>query len=1245
MSFVSYAQNREDAVLWRVLAEYGPGFFIDVGAGDPVEDSVTKAFSLAGWRGINVEPMAEPMALLRADRPRDINLQLALEAEPGLRSYFSVKGGNPLSTGVEEYAERYREEGWPVDEIEVETDTLANVCARFVTDEIHFLKIDAEGSEAAILAGADFDRFRPWILVVEAVVPSMLTTPDDISSHRSNEPPAPTQHLWEPLLTSAGYQFVLFDGLNRFYVSNEKAHLFAERLSVPCNVLDDVRGFHDVRVLDDARRSRASADEARALADADRMRLLYSTVQLSARSKLRVEGQQEALDGLRAKLVETSAKADDFGRAVVSLRNEVAAIERSFTHRLMAPVRRVAGLARRVKQGRASGSAGVASRRIRVDAYASWRARYGKLSVADRQLVDSHLAIASLPALVMLVRVDVDDVVQIERALSALASQLMLDWHAWISIAPANRSGPVANAIGRHVRQDERLHLVDSDSIDQVPVGEAVVVLTSTSTILSEHALYLFSEAASRGKLLAYGDAEMVDTNDETLLPLFRPELSPLHQSLHNYIGNTVVIDNRGSSLNSTLFEFVAGTTDTASVICTAITAFPPEAVERIPFVLQCDMWNVPSVTPPALVGVTESAARVSVIIPTRDRLDLLEPCVESLINETTYPRELIEIIVVDNGSVEDQTLEYLQKRSRLGDIIVIRDDDDFNYSRLNNLAAASATGDVLVLLNNDTTVFDPEWLGVLVACCTNPAIGAVGGKLLYPDLSVQHGGVVLGIQGVAAHVNHKLTKDHATYNELADHTHEVAAVTGACLAIRADVYREVGGLDEALAITFNDIDLCCACLAHGYRNLYIGSPLIIHHESKSRGYDIQPEQRATLRLEALRARTKYPQLYRDDPYYNPNFSLDSTYQLAEPPRAVRPWVRARRLTEARRCILMLSSTHQVGHGVAVVVEKQARHLAELGHRVIIGGPRSDNDFAYEGCDRVVLSDAVDAAKYAFECRADVVMMHTPPFFATARWLGPEQTKIAYDYGEPDPDLFPDAEDRRGVLADKQFSMALADARYAISEAVRAESGFDDMGVITLGNSHLATWGKEHAVARDRVRTRNGWTDKLVVFNVCRFHSAERNYKGVEAYSALLQVMRTFEPSLSDKIVFVLCGKADKQDILEMEASGLEVFANVTDAELIELYAAADVYINLSKWEGYNLGIGQALAMGLPTLASDIPAHRAFEITTSDDVVEQISFLNEHVALLASSTPPERQPRIWSWDAPLAQLAALIAAS
>jgi FkbM family methyltransferase len=220
---VSYAQNFEDVMLWRALADYGPGFYVDVGAGEPQSDSVTQLFYARGWRGINIEPMTEPYGRLRNARDRDINLNVALEEAPGRKTYFSVDSGNGLSTASQELAAHYRDDGRHVAEVEVEVTTLAEVCKTFVAQDIHFLKLDVEGGEAKVLAGADFERYRPWIVVSEAPEPN---EPEKIPD-------------WEAVLVAAGYGYIYFDGINRYYIANEKFDRLSQHFASPPNWIDN----------------------------------------------------------------------------------------------------------------------------------------------------------------------------------------------------------------------------------------------------------------------------------------------------------------------------------------------------------------------------------------------------------------------------------------------------------------------------------------------------------------------------------------------------------------------------------------------------------------------------------------------------------------------------------------------------------------------------------------------------------------------------------------------------------------------------------------------------------------------------------------------------------------------------------------------------------------------------------------------------------------------------------------------
>ena len=228
--FVSYAQNLEDVLLWRALGAVEAGFYVDVGASDATRLSVTRAFYERGWRGVNVEPLPEAAAALLEARPGDVTVQAAVgDASAEARFYrVTVEGQTGLSTLDAAEAAQGAATGAAVEAIDVPVRTLASICAEHVRGPVHFLKIDVEGAEAAVLRGADFSAVRPWIVLVEATAPM-----SGVSSEAA----------WEPDLLSAGYRFVWFDGLNRFYVAEEHAGL-ARHFTVPPNVFDHYVPFH-----------------------------------------------------------------------------------------------------------------------------------------------------------------------------------------------------------------------------------------------------------------------------------------------------------------------------------------------------------------------------------------------------------------------------------------------------------------------------------------------------------------------------------------------------------------------------------------------------------------------------------------------------------------------------------------------------------------------------------------------------------------------------------------------------------------------------------------------------------------------------------------------------------------------------------------------------------------------------------------------------------------------------------------
>lgn len=252
MTFISYAQNLEDVLLWRALGNIDGGFYIDVGANDPEQDSVTKAFYERGWRGVNIEPLPGHHQALVAARTRDINLAVALgakdEGELTLYDVPSVRGWASLSRDV---AAKHAEEGHEVVESRVPVRTLTSICNEYVTGEIHFLKIDVEGFESEVIKGMDFERWRPWIVIIEATQPNSSV---------------PSYEEWEPLIVDYGYSFAYFDGLNRYYISAEHNEL-ASDFSVQPNVFDDYATIGQIRASQWVQEYREKAEEYRIKAE------------------------------------------------------------------------------------------------------------------------------------------------------------------------------------------------------------------------------------------------------------------------------------------------------------------------------------------------------------------------------------------------------------------------------------------------------------------------------------------------------------------------------------------------------------------------------------------------------------------------------------------------------------------------------------------------------------------------------------------------------------------------------------------------------------------------------------------------------------------------------------------------------------------------------------------------------------------------------------------------------------------
>jgi GT2 family glycosyltransferase len=264
-------------------------------------------------------------------------------------------------------------------------------------------------------------------------------------------------------------------------------------------------------------------------------------------------------------------------------------------------------------------------------------------------------------------------------------------------------------------------------------------------------------------------------------------------------------------------------------------------------------------------------ARLTTIIIPTRDRVELLRRAITSIVHHAG-DRDGYEILIIDNDSAQTETLEYLSSIADGRRVRVLRCPGPFNYPELVNAGAEAAAGDVVLLLNNDCEAQDGTWLGAMTSLAKEADVGAVGAILLYEDGRLQHAGVALGLGGEAGHRDRKMPADHPGNLRRLTGVHEVSAVTAACLAVERRKYLEVGGFDRAFAVAFNDIDFCLRLQERGYRNLLTPHAVLIHAESASRGQDTGPK-RTRFEREAALFRDRWRPLIHDDPYFHPLFS------------------------------------------------------------------------------------------------------------------------------------------------------------------------------------------------------------------------------------------------------------------------------------------------------------------------------------------------------------------------------------
>ncbi|WP_237449708.1 glycosyltransferase family 2 protein [Novosphingobium silvae] len=293
----------------------------------------------------------------------------------------------------------------------------------------------------------------------------------------------------------------------------------------------------------------------------------------------------------------------------------------------------------------------------------------------------------------------------------------------------------------------------------------------------------------------------------------------------------------------------------------------------HVPYVLHHRRARLAPVIPAACPGSSTAPSNlphVSIVVPTRNHCGLLRMCMEG-IAATRYPS--YDVTIIDNGSDEPETLAYLLELAQAG-MRIVRDPGPFNYAAMHNRIVGQLAGPLICFLNNDIEMIRPDWLEIMAVAAGRSEVGAVGARLLYPDGTIQHAGIVTGVGGGAAHAHRFLAPGDEGYFARAHLPQFVSAVTAACLVVQKARFLEVGGFDEAnFAVAFNDVDLCLKLTARGWKSLYEPRAVLIHHESKSRGTDHTPEKRARFAGELAALKRIWHTDHKTDPYHHAELS------------------------------------------------------------------------------------------------------------------------------------------------------------------------------------------------------------------------------------------------------------------------------------------------------------------------------------------------------------------------------------
>ena len=576
--------------------------------------------------------------------------------------------------------------------------------------------------------------------------------------------------------------------------------------------------------------------------------------------------------------------------------------------------------------------------RYRAEYQHWWIRRCDRLSSRDIRAIQQTTAqLTYQPLLSVLMPVYNTDERWLRRAIESVQHQLYSNWE--LCIADDRSTDPRVGEVLREIQSSDprlRIHFREvnghisaaSNSALALASGEFIVLLDHDD-VLPRHALAAVVHELNRhpDADIVYSDEDRIDEAGRRYDPYFKPDWNPelfYSQNLISHLGvyRTAMVRQVGGFLEG--FE---GSQDYEMAL-RVVEETQPARIRHIPLILYhwraipgsaaLDVHQKSYATDAARLAVEahftrtgveatiepaphapyyqrirykvpEPRPHVTIIIPTKDRTELLSTCVTSIVSRSTYRQ--FDVVIVDNGSTEPESHAYFERVQQDPCISVLRIDGPFNFSRINNQAAARARGSLLCFLNNDTEVISPDWLEEMVSLAVRDGVGAVGAMLYYPSNTMQHAGVVLGLGGIASHPHRGERRGMPGNYGRAALTQTMSAVTAACMVLRKDTFEAVGGFDETLAVAYNDVDLCLQLGARGFRNVWTPYAELYHFESVSRGDDLHGANLPRFLAESQAMRDRWQGQLDADPYYNPNLSLTrADLWFAYPPRHPRPW-------------------------------------------------------------------------------------------------------------------------------------------------------------------------------------------------------------------------------------------------------------------------------------------------------------------------------------------------------------------